>query len=314
MDALLARRDVEVIVVAPSGTWPDAARNAAHVVGFVTVGSETGGSSASDRGAAGRVAAGEALDGRDSGEKIDAIGDDWLKGWQEADRTAQRVVGDVLEAGPLTGPLVAREVWAAVRPGEALVVGSSNAIRDLDLTASPFGAAQPLTEESGRGVAADELGPAVYSNRGLAGIDGTVSTAAGVALGSGETTRVLLGDLAFLHDIGGLLIGPHEEEPRLQIVVLNDDGGGIFTLLEHGAPAYADVFERVFGTPHGADLAALCRGYGVRHSRIDDFDELRSALSAPVSGRSVIEVTLDRSSHRDLHGQIRASVDDAIGE
>jgi 2-succinyl-5-enolpyruvyl-6-hydroxy-3-cyclohexene-1-carboxylate synthase len=90
-------------------------------------------------------------------------------------------------------------------------------------------------------------------------------------------------------------------------VVLNDDGGGIFSLLEQGAPEHAASFERVFGTPHGADLAALCAGFGVRHVLARSADELRAAL-APAPGIRVIEVRTDRAALRDLHAELKASV------
>ena len=95
----------------------------------------------------------------------------------------------------------------------------------------------------------------MLANRGASGIDGTVSTAVGAALAhGGGPAYALMGDLTFLHDSTGLVIGPGEPRPDLTIVVVNDDGGGLFTLLEQGAPEHAAVFERVFGTPHGADL------------------------------------------------------------
>ena len=137
-------------------------------------------------------------------------------------------------------------------PGDAvLVLGSSNPVRDLDLAVA--------------GPVADE----VLANRGLAGIDGVVSTAVGIALSRpAAPTYALLGDLTFLHDTNGLLIGPDEPIPDLTLVVVNDDGGGIFTTLEHGAPERAADFERVFGTPTGTDLGALCRAHGIRHDLV----------------------------------------------
>lgn len=220
---------------------------------------------------------------------------EWLALWQHAAKAAQDAVDEVLAAGSLSGPAVAALVWAARRPGETLVAGSSNPIRDLDLAAAP---------------GADGL---VLANRGLAGIDGTLSTATGVALGRGAVVRALVGDLTFLHDAGGLLIGALEDQPDLQIIVVNDDGGGIFALLEHGDPVHADRFERVFGTPHGADLASLCAGYGVPHRLVADAAALRSALAEPVVGRSVLEVRVDRAGLRDLHARIRAAVETALG-
>src|SRR5690606_38641371 len=96
----------------------------------------------------------------------------------------------------------------------------------------------------------------------------TLSTAAGVALAVGGPVRALVGDLTFLHDVGGLLVGPLETRPDLTVVVANDDGGSIFATLEHGQVGSADVLERVFGTPHGTDLAGLCAGFGVPHVRV----------------------------------------------
>jgi 2-succinyl-5-enolpyruvyl-6-hydroxy-3-cyclohexene-1-carboxylate synthase len=146
----------------------------------------------------------------------------------------------------------------------------------------------------------------LFSNRGLAGIDGTLSCAVGSCLDA-EHGYALVGDLTFLHDINGLLIGPGEIRPDLAIVVLNDDGGGIFSLLEQGSPEHADSFERVFGTPHGADLAALCAGYGVPHQLVPDVASFREAL-APATGIRVIEVRADRTRLRDLHSRLRSVV------
>jgi 2-succinyl-5-enolpyruvyl-6-hydroxy-3-cyclohexene-1-carboxylate synthase len=226
----------------------------------------------------------------------------WLTAWQQAGAAAQAAVDAVLDAeaaaGRMTGPLVAREVAAALAGGELLVAAASNAVRDLDLAGRPW-PGQP---------------PAVLANRGLAGIDGTVSTASGVALAAGARVRVLLGDLALLHDANGLLLGPEEAEPDLQVVVVNDDGGGIFTGLEHGEPARAATFERLFGTPHGADLAAVAGAFGVPHVRVDDVAALRAVLAAPRPGRSVVEVRTDRDGLRPLHERISAAVAAAVAD
>jgi 2-succinyl-5-enolpyruvyl-6-hydroxy-3-cyclohexene-1-carboxylate synthase len=180
-------------------------------------------------------------------------------------------------------------------PADVLVVGSSNPVRDLDLTARW------------------DAPPLVLANRGLAGIDGTVSTAAGVALGlPHRRVRALLGDLTFLHDVGGLLRGPLEHPVDLQLVVANDDGGSIFATLEPGEPGRADVFERVFGTPHGVDLAALCAAYGVRHTRVGDVDGLLPALAAPGRGLSLVEVRVDRAGRRELGERLAAAVAHAV--
>jgi 2-succinyl-5-enolpyruvyl-6-hydroxy-3-cyclohexene-1-carboxylate synthase len=225
---------------------------------------------------------------------------DWLTWWRRAAADATRVVSDVLEAERgLTGPAVAAMLDAALPADCILTVGSSNPIRDLDLVADP---ANPAA-----------LSRDVFANRGLAGIDGAVSTAVGVALASpGRPAYALLGDLTFLHDVNGLLIGPTEPHPNLTVIVLNDRGGGIFSTLEPGAPAYSDTFERIFGTPHAVDLGALSAAYGARHIVATTRDELAAAL-APPHGVTVVEVPVSRANLRGLHERLSAAVAHTVG-
>lgn len=144
------------------------------------------------------------------------------------------------------------------------------------------------------------------SNRGVAGIDGTVSTAIGAALAHRGRTIALIGDLTFVHDSSGLLVGPTEPMPAdLTIVVSNDNGGGIFELLEQGDPRFSDVSSRIFGTPHDVDVGALCRAYHVESRQIEAA-ELPAALEEPHDGMRVLEVKADRSSLRALHASIKA--------
>ncbi|EMY34068.1 2-succinyl-6-hydroxy-2,4-cyclohexadiene-1-carboxylate synthase, partial [Arthrobacter crystallopoietes BAB-32] len=223
----------------------------------------------------------------------------WLEQWQEAAAAADAAAGTVLAAEPgLTGLHVGRAVWQ--HTAGRLVLGSSNPIRDVDLLGAP--AAKPAAF--------------VHANRGLAGIDGTVSTAAGLALAVGTPTRALLGDLTFLHDVGGLFLGAGEEEPPLQLVVVNDAGGGIFTLLEHGKVGleakYTSAVERLFGTPHEIDLAALAMAYAIPYHRVEDDPSLEAALKQPVARRSLLEVRTDRSRLRGLHARIAAAVAAAV--
>ena len=163
---------------------------------------------------------------------------------------------------------------------------------------------------------APEPAATVYANRGLAGIDGTISTATGIALGGRQETTVLLGDVTFLHDAGGLLLGAGEEQPDLRIVVLNDSGGAIFSLLEHGGVEeggrYGDAVERLFGTPHSVDVAALAAAYGVGHSLVSTTAGLAEALARPVQGRSIVEVRTDRRQLRQLHARIKDAVSAAV--
>ena len=223
----------------------------------------------------------------------------WLQRCAELNRRALAAVRDELAAHPLTTGLhVAAAVADALRPGDQLVLGASNPVRDVAL------------------VGLNTEGIRVRSNRGVAGIDGTVSTAIGAALahertgsaGGAPRTIALIGDLTFVHDSSGLLIGPTEPTPRqLTIVVSNDNGGGIFELLEQGDPRFSDVSSRIFGTPHDVDVGALCRAYHVESRQIE-VDELGAALAEPGAGMRVLEVKADRSSLRQLHGAIRAAL------
>lgn len=214
---------------------------------------------------------------------------DWLADWQDVDRAAAEVVDEVLAAEPWpTGLHVARDLVAALPWGSMLFLGSSNPVRDVDLVARPR---------------ADLV---VRANRGGAGIDGSLSTAIGLALVEGPGFA-LVGDLTFLHDLNGLLIGPDEQRPDLTVVVLNDDGGGIFSLLEQGGPEHAASFERVFGTPHGMDLAALCAGYRVPHTLVGTAEQFRAALATP-AGIKVVEIRANRSGLRDFHARLRQAV------
>lgn len=223
----------------------------------------------------------------------------WLHRCAETNRHANDAVRGQLAAHPLTTGLhVAAAVADALRPGDQLVLGASNPVRDAAL------------------VGLDTHGIRVRSNRGVAGIDGTVSTAIGAALAherEGDPniparTVALIGDLTFVHDSSGLLIGPTEPTPRhLTIVVSNDNGGGIFELLEQGDPRFSDVSSRVFGTPHDVDVGALCRAYHVESRQIE-VDELHAALDEPGAGMRVLEVKADRSSLRQLHAAIKAAL------
>ncbi|QDY90257.1 2-succinyl-5-enolpyruvyl-6-hydroxy-3-cyclohexene-1-carboxylic-acid synthase [Arthrobacter sp. UKPF54-2] len=234
----------------------------------------------------------------------------WLDTWLLAGAAAQHTLDLVLAgsasssagsgtaSGPASGPAVGALVWEHAR-GQ-LVLGSSNGIRDVDLAGAP----------------APEPQATVFANRGLAGIDGTLATATGIAVGGRQETTVLLGDVTFLHDAGGLLLGAGETEPALRIVVLNDAGGAIFGLLEHGAVEqsgrYGTAVERLFGTPHTVDFSALAAAYGVAHRTASTTAELAAALEEPVHGRSIIEVRTDRQGLRELHGRLREAVSAAV--
>ncbi|GGR60729.1 2-succinyl-5-enolpyruvyl-6-hydroxy-3-cyclohexene-1-carboxylate synthase [Nocardioides luteus] len=218
----------------------------------------------------------------------------WLEEWRTADRTVSREVDRMLhEEQEMTAYDVAACVARALPDGGLLMLGPSNPVRDLDLMLRP-------NRVGGR--------RKVIANRGLAGIDGIVSTAIGAAVGRPASTRALalMGDVTFLHDAGGLLLGPEEVRPDLTIVVANDDGGSIFASLEQGADDYADSFERLFGTPHGTSLEALCAAHRIPHLAVSSVPELEAALASPNGRIEVVEATVSRTGRRALDLAIRA--------
>jgi 2-succinyl-5-enolpyruvyl-6-hydroxy-3-cyclohexene-1-carboxylate synthase len=147
----------------------------------------------------------------------------------------------------------------------------------------------------------------VLASRGVSGIDGLVSSAIGAALAhqaaGGGPAVALLGDLALVHDSPGLLLGPAEPRPDLCLIVVNNDGGGIFSSLEQAA--FPDSFERVFGTPHGADLAALATAAGLPYQRLDRAADLPGALGG--AGLRLVEV----QTSRDDAVKLRAAISQA---
>ncbi|MFS0735260.1 2-succinyl-5-enolpyruvyl-6-hydroxy-3-cyclohexene-1-carboxylic-acid synthase [Microbacterium sp. 1P10UB] len=227
---------------------------------------------------------------------------DWLGAWIQASRAAsvdltppapdadglasldphERRVALEAEMAAVRTPVdrasLVDAVWRATWPHDRLVFGSSRLVRVADALVG------------GKKIP-------VHANRGLAGIDGTVATATGVALARPQAagvTRVLLGDLTLLHDVGGLLLPPGETEPRLQVIVGNDGGGTIFDTLEVARTAPAADMERVLYTPHDVRLEDLALAYGWEYHRVTTRSALDQLLTSPVSGRQLIEVPLAR--------------------
>jgi len=216
----------------------------------------------------------------------------WLEDWLAADAEVSRALDRLLAGEPdLTPYDVAGAVSRALPRDGLLFVGASSPIRDLDLMVARY-------EVGGR--------RKVIANRGLAGIDGTVSSAIGAALGRPHSARALalMGDVTFLHDANGLILGPGEVEPDLTIVVVNDDGGSIFAMLEQGAPEFAASYDKLFGTPHGVDLASLCAATRTPHLRVTSLPELEQVLASPNGGIEVIEAVVRRDNRRDLDARI----------
>jgi len=177
---------------------------------------------------------------------------------------------------PITRRMLAEAVWRATWPHDRLVLGASRLIREVD------------SYVPGKKIV-------VHANRGLAGIDGTISTGIGMALGSESngTTRVLLGDLAALHDAGAMLFGAGETRPRIQVIVGNDGGGTIFDSLEVAASAPQDALDRVLLTPQVVDFASLAVAYGWTYLQAINRGQLDQALTAS-TGPTLIEVPLTR--------------------
>ncbi|MFD3443164.1 2-succinyl-5-enolpyruvyl-6-hydroxy-3-cyclohexene-1-carboxylic-acid synthase [Microbacteriaceae bacterium 4G12] len=267
---LLRRDDVEVIVVGPSGgQWYNQGRRAELVSA-----AEVAGAPADE-----------------------AVARRWLGRWVvtsrgilDAEAQAAEPQGRAdgrdyarLELAAMRAPVTRRglveAVWRATWPHDRLVLGASRLIREADASVP------------GKKIR-------VHANRGLAGIDGTVATATGIALASQRSgagaTRVLVGDLTLLHDAGSLLGGHGEQLPRIQVIVGNDGGGTIFDGLEVARTASPTAIERVMFTPQSVDIEALARAYGWAHSRAATAGELNAALTVPVTGPSILEVPLER--------------------
>jgi len=269
-----ARR--HVVLAQGPGRWADPGRSATDVAGAVRL---TG------------VPAGGAAT-RGPGR--------WLGSWRAADAAAGAATGLLLDkSDALTEPRLARDVAALLPDGALLWAASSLPVRDLD------------QQMGARG------GLSVLANRGASGIDGLVSCAMGAALAhqaaGGGPAVALLGDLALLHDSPGLAIGPDEPRPDLCLVVVNNDGGGIFSQLEQAA--FAGPFERIFGTPHGTDIERLAGASGVPYARICAPRELAGAL-APGQGLRLVEVRTDRAAGAALRAELSraaaAAVRDAV--
>jgi 2-succinyl-5-enolpyruvyl-6-hydroxy-3-cyclohexene-1-carboxylate synthase len=222
---------------------------------------------------------------------------DWLDDWLDAERAARRAIDDLLDGWeePFEGR-VARDVVAALPGSATLVVASSMPVRDVESFAAP------------------RYGPRFISNRGVNGIDGFVSTVLGVAAARRSQAGLvvgILGDLAFLHDLNGLY-GTSGRGLDATFVVLDNDGGGIFSFLPQRD--VSDHFETLFGTPHGLDLVALARACGVPGTRVEKASDVVRAVVAAVEagGVRVIVVPTDRDDNVRRHREVVAAVTAAL--
>lgn len=223
-------------------------------------------------------------------------GGSWRQAWQEAGATAASAIAETLAAETgISEPGAARALVDALPEGAQLVVSSSMPIRDLEWYVTPV---RPLP---------------VRANRGANGIDGVVSTAVGVACASGAPTALLIGDLAFLHDSNGLL-GAAARDVDLVVVVIDNDGGGIFSFLPQAEALEEPRFEQLYGTPHGLDLVAMAAAFGATARAVDTVHDLAAAVPAALAlgGVHVLVVHTDRRANLDLHRRLNAAVAAAV--
>ena len=252
--ALLGREDLDITVLTERARWTDVSGRARRVVPIDGPDHE----SDDDALRSARLATRLGL------ERADAS---WVDSWR-------RAASDLPEPDcSSSADAVARAVWEASQaPGApTLLLGSSMTVRRLDRLAQPGATA-----------------PKAVANRGLAGIDGTIATGVGLWMASGGPVRAVMGDLAFLHDAMSLNRGVHEEEADLQVIVVDDGGGAIFSHLEYARTTPAGRFERLFTAPQRADIAALAAALGARVQVPHDVEALRGLLDEPVDGVSVV--------------------------
>ena len=221
---------------------------------------------------------------------------DWLARWRAADDAAAAAVTATL-GDELSEPLVARVLGEWLDADATVFVASSMPVRDVE-----------------EFFAAHELSPRVLSNRGANGIDGTVSSAYGAAAVADGPVVLLVGDVALAHDVGGLLAG-RRLGLALTIVLLNNDGGGIFHFLPVAGAAQRDAFEEHIATPHGLEFRHAAELYGCRYKAVDSLAGLRRALDHSVraaNGTTIIEVRTDRERNLQLHRRVAAAVQQAL--
>lgn len=213
---------------------------------------------------------------------VPEVDNDYVKKWQKYSQRSQKMIGEI---DVWSEALVAREISAALPHGSTLFISSSRPIRDIE------------------GFALARGGVETFANRGLAGIDGNISTALGIASQRRESFAIL-GDLSFLHDLTGLI---HQEAINLKLIVVDNNGGGIFSTLAHRGVA---GFEEIFGTPHNLDIEKIASAFDLQVATAKNKSQLISEISKPVDGVSLLIVKVpDRESNADFLKSIYESVD-----
>lgn len=304
--ALLAREDIYQVVLTNRARWSDVSGQAAYVTTLeqalsslnipdvsAGAGAGLGGSVGGEAGAdadAGGDASASAAAGAGAGVGKNAPSPLWLQRWLQAGQQ-QLNATSVTKAAQM-----ALTTWQATSQYESHSQSTAIHSDGLESSVTLMAASSMTIRYLDAGLPAGKQlkkmpGP-VVANRGLAGIDGTISTAVGLAWASGQPVRVIIGDLAAAHDLTGLVKAVTETEVDLQVIVLDDHGGKIFSGLEYGASELSNYFPRFFTTAQQVDFAQAAAAFGAHVSVIDDVDGLQSLLSKAIEGRSLVHVKL----------------------
>lgn len=297
--AVLAREDIYQVVLTNRARWSDVSGQAAYVTTLeqalsrntpdVSAGAGASGDTGAGAGAGvGGSVGGEA--GAGAGVGKNAPSPLWLQRWLQAGQQ-QLNATSVTKAAQM-----ALTTWQATSQYESHSQSTAIHSDGLESSVTLMAASSMTIRYLDAGLPAGKQlkkmpGP-VVANRGLAGIDGTISTAVGLAWASGQPVRVIIGDLAAAHDLTGLVKAVTETEVDLQVIVLDDHGGKIFSGLEYGASELSNYFPRFFTTAQQVDFAQAAAAFGAHVDVIDDVDGLQSLLSKPIAGRSLVHVKL----------------------
>ena len=294
--ALLAREDIYQVVLTNRARWSDVSGQAAYVTTLEQALSSLnipGGGAGAGAGAdadAGGDASASAGAGAGAGVDKNAPSPLWLQRWLQAGQQ-QLNATSVTKAAQM-----ALTTWQATSQYEShsqsTAIHSDGLESSVTLMAASSMTIRYLDARLPAGKQLKKMPGPVVANRGLAGIDGTISTAVGLAWASGQPVRVIIGDLAATHDLTGLVKAVTETEVDLQVIVLDDHGGKIFSGLEYGASELSNYFPRFFTTAQQVDFAQAAAAFGAHVSVIDDVDGLQSLLSKTIEGRSLVHVKL----------------------
>ena len=296
ISALLAREDIYQVVLTNRARWSDVSGQAAYVTTLEQALSSLnipGGGAGAEVGAdadAGGDTSASAAAGAGAGVGKNAPSPLWLQRWLQAGQQ-QLNATSVTKAAQM-----ALTTWQATSQYESHSQSTAIHSDGLESSVTLMAASSMTIRYLDAGLPAGKQlkkmpGP-VVANRGLAGIDGTISTAVGLAWASGQPVRVIIGDLAAAHDLTGLVKAVTETEVDLQVIVLDDHGGKIFSGLEYGASELSNYFPRFFTTAQQVDFAQAAAAFGAHVSVIDDVDGLQSLLSKTIAGRSLVHVKL----------------------